>query len=136
MYHGLFFIPTVIYPKFYKLKTKQISFNKSFPSLKEIIQIGTTFIIVTIGWVFFRSETLEDSFNYIINMTQNFQIPKINFAKYLVFILVLLIADWYFRKDERLEKGEINIIFFGIVAVYLVSKIIMSANTKFIYFEF
>ena len=37
---------------------------------------------------------------------------------------------------QRLEKGEINIIFFGIVAVYLVSKIIMSANTEFIYFEF
>ena len=113
-----------------------IAENSLMPSPKEFIQVGTTFILVTIGWVFFRSETIGDSFNYIINMTQNFQIPKLNFAKYLVFILVLLISDWFFRKDERLEKGEINIIFFGIVAVYLVSKIIMSANTEFIYFEF
>ena len=137
LYHGLFFIPTVIYPKFYKLKTKQISFNKSFPSLKEIIQIGTTFIIVTIGWVFFRSETLEDSFNYIINMTQNFQIPKINFAKYLVFILVLLIADWNFRKDERLEKGER--FDFVLIIIQVLSVLFFSAKnqaTNFIYFDF
>ena len=134
LFHSILFIPSFVFKTNRKYVSSVIAENSFMPSPKEFIQVGTTFILVTIGWVFFRSETIGDSFNYIINMTQNFQIPKINFAKYLVFILVLLIADWYFRKDERLEKGEINIIFFGIVAVYLVSKIIMSANTKFIYF--
>ena len=136
LFHSILFIPSFVFKTNRKYVSSVIAENSFMPSPKEFIQVGTTFILVTIGWVFFRSSTIGDSFNYIINMTHNFQIPKLNFAKYLVFILVLLISDWYFRKDERLEKGEINIIFFGIVAVYLVSKIIMSANTKFIYFEF
>lgn len=136
LFHSILFIPSFIFKTNRKYVSSIIAENSLMPSPKEFIQVGTTFILVTIGWVFFRSETIGDSFNYIINMTQNFQIPKLNFAKYLVFIFVLLITDWNFRKDERLKKGEINIIFFGIVAVYLVSKIIMSANTEFIYFEF
>jgi len=136
LFHSILFIPSFIFKANRKYVSSIIAENSLMPTPKEFIQVGITFILVTIGWVFFRSETIGDSFNYIINMTQNFQIPKLNFAKYLVFIFVLLITDWYFRKDERLEKGKINIIFFGIVAVYLVSKIIMSANTEFIYFEF
>ena len=136
LFHSILFIPSFIFKTNRKYVSSIIAENSLMPTPKEFIQVGITFILVTIGWVFFRSETIGDSFNYIINMTQNFQIPKLNFAKYLVFIFVLLITDWNFRKDERLEKGEINIIFFGIVAVYLVSKIIMSANTEFIYFEF
>jgi len=136
LFHSILFIPSFIFKTNRKYVSSIIAENSLMPTPKEFIQVGITFILVTIGWVFFRSETIGDSFNYIINMTQNFQIPKLNFAKYLVFILVLLISDWFFRKDERLEKGEINVIFFGIVAVYLVSKIIMSANTEFIYFEF
>ena len=136
LFHSILFIPSFVFKTNRKYVSSVIAENSFMPSPKEFIQVGTTFILVTIGWVFFRSSTIGDSFNYIINMTHNFQIPKLNFAKYLVFILVLLISDWYFRKDERLEKGEINIIFFGIVTVYLVSKIIMSTNTEFIYFEF
>jgi len=136
LFHSILFIPSFVFKTSRKYVNSVIAENSFMPSPKEFIQVGTTFILVTIGWVFFRSETIGDSFNYIINMTQNFQIPKLNYAKYLVFILVLLIADWNFKKDERLEKGEINIIFFGMVAVYLVSKIIMSVNTEFIYFEF
>jgi len=136
IFHSILFIPSFIFKTNRKYVSSVIAENSFMPSPKEFIQVGTTFILVTIGWVFFRSSTIGDSFNYIINMTHNFQIPKLNFSKYLVFILVLLTADWYFRKDERLEKGEINVIFFGIVAVYLVSKIIMSVNTEFIYFEF
>ena len=136
LFHSILFIPSFVFKTSRKYVNSVIAENSFMPSPKEFIQVGTTFILVTIGWVLFRSETIGDSFNYIINMTQNFQIPKLNYAKYLVFILVLLIADWNFKKDERLEKGEINIIFFGMVAVYLVSKIIMSVNTEFIYFEF
>lgn len=136
LFHSILFIPSFIFQTNRKYVGSVIAENSLIPSTKEFIQVGTTFLLVTIGWVFFRSETLWDSFNYIIYMTQNFQIPKLNFSKYIVFIIVLLITDWNFRKDERLEKGKINIIFFAIMAVYLVSKIIMSGNTEFIYFEF
>jgi alginate O-acetyltransferase complex protein AlgI len=136
LFHSILFIPSFIFQTNRKYVSSVIAENSVIPSLKEFVQVGTTFLLVTIGWVFFRSETIWDSFNYIIYMTQNFQIPKLNFTKYMVFIIVLLITDWNFRKDERLEKGEINIIFFALMAVYLVSKIIMSGNTEFIYFEF
>ena len=89
LFHSILFIPSFIFQTNRKYVGSIIAENSLIPSTKEFIQVGTTFLLVTIGWVFFRSETLWDSFNYIIYMTQNFQIPKLNFSKYIILIIVL-----------------------------------------------
>ena len=54
LFHSVLFIPSFISKTNRKYTTSIIAENSLLPSLKELYQIGTTFIFVTIGWVFFR----------------------------------------------------------------------------------
>ena len=49
--------------------------KKSFLLPKELLNISTTFLLVTIGWIFFRSESIFDSFLFIKKMIFSFDIP-------------------------------------------------------------
>ena len=138
LYHSVFFIPTVFNPKFYKLKTPQISFNTWFPSLKEIIQVGTTFILVTIGWVFFRSETIGDSFNYLNQMFYHFFV-EVDFYKYVILIFFFLVLEYMIRFNHRFEmkfKLSFDIIISSILIVMTILFYSRNQVTNFIYFQF
>lgn len=39
--------------------------NKLLPSVKELLQIIITFLLVVIGWIIFRSEDINQAYNYI-----------------------------------------------------------------------
>ena len=137
LYHGMFFTPTIIFPKFYKLKTKQISHNKFYPSIKELFQVGTTFIFITVGWVFFRSETIVESFDYLIKMIFKFELTFI-WLKGLPYIIILLIIDYSNRKSEREIFRYPRIVKYFVYAT-LITLILLHVNnnpTQFIYFNF
>jgi len=137
LYHSIFFIPTLIYPKFYKLKTKQISSNGIFPSLKEIIQVGSTFVMVTFGWVFFRSESIRDSIRYSYLMTQN--ITQLTFdisdLKTSLLLLWFLIIEYQERKTSSTNHLlNRRFFFYFIIMIMIIS--FSSRGEKFIYFNF
>ena len=139
LYHGVFFTPTIIFPKFYKLKTKQISLNKFYPSIKELFQVGTTFIFITVGWIFFRSETLEDSFLYLFKILFDFNISgfKING---MLYIIPFIILDYLIRKDERnilFTKNKLaNKSLFILFVISIVLMFFKETSADFIYFQF
>ena len=139
LYHGVFFTPTIIFPKFYKLKTKQISLNKFYPSIKELFQVGTTFIFITVGWIFFRSETLEDSFLYLYKILFEFNISgfKING---MLYIIPFIILDYLIRKDERnilFAKNKLaNKSLFILFVISIVLMFFKETSADFIYFQF
>jgi len=139
LYHGVFFTPTIIFPKFYKLKTKQISLNKFYPSIKELFQVGTTFIFITVGWIFFRSETLEDSFLYLYKILFEFNISgfKING---MLYIIPFIILDYLIRKDERnilFTKNKLaNKSLFILIVISIVLMFFKETSADFIYFQF
>jgi len=139
LYHGVFFTPTIIFPKFYKLKTKQISLNKFYPSIKELFQVGTTFIFITVGWIFFRSETLEDSFLYLYKILFEFNISgfKING---MLYIIPFIILDYLIRKDERnilFAKNKLaNKYLFILFVISIVLMFFKETTADFIYFQF
>jgi len=136
LYHGVFFTPTIIFPKFYKLKTKQISLNKFYPSIKELFQVGTTFIFITVGWIFFRSETLEDSFLYLYKILFEFNISgfKING---MLYIIPFIILDYLIRKDERLNF-KLDKYLELVISTIIIFIILWFYNESegFIYFQF
>ena len=137
LFHSILFIPSFIFKTNRKYVSSNIAENSYLPSLKELLQIGSTFLLVTVGWVFFRSETINDASIYLLNMTKNFEIPKLNFVKYLFFVLIILISDWCFRKNERLEKNEK--FDFLLIIIQLILVLFFSAKnqlTNFIYFNF
>ena len=139
LFHSILFLPTFMFNKNRNYTSSIIAANTLLPSLKEFINVVTTFLLVTIGWVFFRSESIGDSFSYLTSMISNINIvthlsPKINF-----YILVLVLVDWTQRFDERnLFVTFPKLIFkiFVIICVFLILINFKKESQQFIYFDF
>ncbi len=149
--HACAFLPLLLLNKNRKHVTDVVAQNKTFPNLKELWQMFSTFSVVTIAWVFFRAHSLNAAINYISkiitsiihNQAQFFEKP-IGLTTF-VYILPLILIDWYFRKDERSLNtrkipGFLLMIFyfvmFEMVFYTLTNNVSKGVTQTFIYFQF
>ena len=58
LFHSILFIPSFILKKNRMYLNSNLIEKKSFLLPKELLNISTTFLLVTIGWIFFRSESI------------------------------------------------------------------------------
>jgi hypothetical protein len=129
----ILFIPSIIFKTNRKYTTSIIGENTILPTPKEFLQAGTTFLLVTIGWIFFRSETLMDSFNYILRMNWDFNSIYLN---KIPFIFFLIFFEWQFRFCERkIYIKSVYRVLYDLIFIFLI--IAFAGNNKtFIYFNF
>tara|TARA_R110002167_G_scaffold129337_17_gene312232 strand:+ start:988 stop:2244 length:1257 start_codon:yes stop_codon:yes gene_type:complete len=102
LFHALLYVPTFIYGSNRKYTTSIVAQNSMLPSFTELLSMGFTFFLVLIGWVFFRSENLSQSLEYLSIMFFRIDIPRSNLQG-IGFIIVFMLFEWYFRKDERMK---------------------------------
>jgi len=110
------------------------------PSPKEFVQVGVTFTLVTIGWVFFRSESIVDSFVYLKKMVfqfYNFQHIK---PTMILFGMGFIILEFIIKSDERdilfSKRKEINYFLFLLLGVLTTLLFFKENINGFIYFQF
>ena len=76
--HALFVIPVIVLHKKYKT-------HPSAPVAlwRQLLNIGATFTMVVLAWVFFRAPTILDAFGYIdiIFSSSLFTMPMLNFEQ-------------------------------------------------------
>ena len=137
LFHAMLFLPSFIFNTNRKYTTSIIAQNTLLPSPKELIQVITTFLLVTIGWVLFRSETIIDAFNYLNKMIVEINIPKSNRAV-IPYIIILIILDFIKRKNEKLKPSFLSHYVY-IDSIYLISIVYYfnkNSLSEFIYFAF
>ena len=117
---------------------KIVAEDQKFPKLKELFQIGKTFIITTITWTFFRSENINSAFEYIFRIVAEIKFPESNLSGVLL-ILILFSMDWSFRVSER-EVLNVKYFVLRYLAYLIISLSIIlnffNKNREFIYFQF
>lgn len=127
-----------------------ISEKRFFPPLKEFGQIFITFVLVVIGWIFFRAEDLTQAVDYIASLCDfsivsipNFRDLGLSFIKltYTLFFIVLLqLIDWIQRKqDFGLEISNVKYrpIRWSIYIIFLlIFSVFAGGQEAFIYFQF
>lgn len=135
LFHSFLFLPSFILNTNRKYTSSIIAENTLFPTPKEFLQVGITFLLVTLGWVFFRSETLLDSFNYLNQMIFDMSLPN-NEIDGIIYVLVLLILDFFMRKNERIEiyYFKYDWLFFSILIILILEK--FGNYKEFIYYQF
>ena len=139
LYHAILFLPSFILNTNRKYTSSIIGENTLLPSPKELFQVGLTFLLVTIGWVFFRSETIFDSFDFLKQMVFQLDFPN-RIRGGLLYIIPLVVVDYYLKKDERfLKTSNIKILDYVIIQIFI--GIIFWFLTRpnkadFIYFQF
>ncbi len=120
-----------------------VSEGKKLPSFYELISIITTFFLVLIGWVFFRSDNISSAIKYLKNLFLfNFEggFQYLSIERYtpelLVLIFLFIIVEWNSREQEHPFFGKwINFkIFLTILGIITLG--VYSDVSDFIYFQF
>lgn len=135
-FHALLFIPSFINQKNRIYISNIIAENKKFPSFLELLQIISTFCLVTIGWIIFRSNSIMDAVNYLFKIIFDFNF-SLKFSSLILYIFPLIFLDWIFRKDEKLKnisEKKMIWIFDGILIILILEK--FGDYNEFIYFQF
>ena len=139
--HALLYIPLFLIGDNRKYMSNIVAENSILPSFKELYQMLVTFVFVMFTWVFFRSDSVYDAFQYIYQLIYNFNIPD-HYRFSILHVILIVLLDWLWRSNERKLFNFNNIyirwFFYNIVLILLFLMIIIfnSHEQQFIYFQF
>ncbi len=135
LFHSILFLPSFILNNNRKYKSSVVGENSLLPTLKEFIQVVATFLLVTIGWVFFRSETIIDSFKFLSLMISDLSLET-SFDSIFLYLMFFIITEFFIRKEERLREKYFkhDWIAFSLISILILEK--FGGINSFIYFQF
>ena len=149
-FHAILFLPLILSKKNRK-NLNTVAEGKKMPSFKELFQMLSTFFLVVIGWIFFRSQTINQAVDYIKRIfkfdSQFFDTTTfLDFKGHLSFytilfsvlsILLLILTEWIHRNkshglDISNKKGRWTIY----IVLCLLIYVCQGGSSAFIYFQF
>ena len=146
LFHALLFLPSFLIGtnrKYAEVKNTRLNV---FAMISNVYRTLLTFILVTIGWVFFRSETITDSFSYLKRIGSSFSgIPYIHpngyrLVDYIVLLVFFIVYEYIIRNNERKPIGFKNRYVRLFVYILLVFLMLLfyddGVDRSFIYFQF
>ena len=137
--HATLYIPLFLTGRNKQYTSTVVAEDRWFPNLKELFQMGITFFLVSLAWVFFRSQDLISAIDYLSKMITEIRMPATNRSGVL-FILLLVSIDWFIRADERNPIAFKNIITRYLVYTFLFYLVFAHFQildlSRFIYFTF
>ena len=121
--------------------------GKYLPSLREALQIIVTFGFIVFTWIFFRSESITQAFEYIGGIFDSslFSFPSIIKKKSLSLMLLIIFfffIEWLGRENnfaiEKISFGNNRIIRWVFYAsiIFLIGMYMQIGGSEFIYFQF
>ncbi|MBU2939578.1 MBOAT family protein [Lacinutrix sp. C3R15] len=140
--NACYFLPIMLTNK-NRVHTNIVAENSVLPSIKEGMQMGFTFFVTMIAWVFFRSENVTHAFLYLKQMG-TFSLPfmeKLQLERFafeiVPLIILLLTIEWFTRKKEHPLKGTKQPILASLILMLLIFVFgSFSKLQEFIYFQF
>jgi D-alanyl-lipoteichoic acid acyltransferase DltB (MBOAT superfamily) len=146
--NAVYFLPLLLLNK-NRSHLDVLAKDKVFPSFNEIISIVFTFVLTTLAWIFFRSNSIGEAFTYLSSMIgQLFTHPgqillflKLAVVeKVILFIGVLVLIEWLNRDKPHGLSGILHFprIIRWTAYISLVFVIIYFGGEQkdFIYFQF
>lgn len=139
--HAFYFIPLLLM-KSNRKNLDIVASNKKFPTVNELFQITSTFILICFAWIFFRSPSIKSSFDYIGNMLSKLsvKIEYLSMERYSVEMLTLIglfiFIEWNSKENEQPISG--NFQYLKTVGILLMIFVfgVFSNHSEFIYFQF
>ena len=107
--NALYIMPSILFNT-NRTNLDSVAQGKRFPSLKEIVQMGVTFGLTVLAWIFFRAENVTHALAYIseifsrslftvpIKLIKSGHLTMILFS--LLFIFIFIIIEWLGRQQQ------------------------------------
>ena len=143
--NAIYFIPLLLTNNNRK-NLDVVAQGRRLPTLKEILEMLTTFTLTVFAWIFFRSENLGHAYSYVAGIfsksffnTPSFSAKKTDVLITLFLIVFFLFIEWINRSNKHgLFKISNNNTLRRAIYFILMFLIIthISSQKEFIYFQF
>ena len=145
-YNALLFLPLIMSGRTREFRD-DIAPGRLLPSWKDFLRMLLTFVLVMLGWIMFRSDSIADASRYFIRMWQwgpgaglDFLLTG-PFLIRVVWIVVLVTVEWFTRSESHAlsMKGiRSRSTRYAIYLVLVALTLLFADNTapNFIYFQF
>jgi len=142
--NALYFLPLLLTGK-NRNNLDTVAQGKILPSIKEFFQMGITFALATLAWIFFRADSISQAFSYIGNIFSKTLItyPKGSDGWLIIpLLLVMVLVEWFQRDKEHglaLQNIEIPTVGRWLIYYFLIAFLFLyqvSGEQAFIYFKF
>ena len=143
--NALYFLPLLLLKR-NRTNLGVVAEGRMLPNLRELWQMGTTFLLTVLAWVFFRAENLYMGINYIYNMSSHkgaglsieSNKNKSDLVHLLLVLCILVFVEWISRVDGKLPiqqySAPVRKVFYIIVILLI---LYLGVNqSEFIYFAF
>lgn len=143
--NALFFIPLLLNNR-NRTHLDTVAQNAILPSFKELFQMLLTFVLVTIGWIFFRAKNVAQAIKYYQRIFSNQDHLSFSFNTFDIIknvapmIVVLIIFEWWNRRERFGLQRIIVCPFYVRWAIYYALIFCINyyggKSGSFIYFQF
>jgi alginate O-acetyltransferase complex protein AlgI len=140
--NGLFFIPLLLRGS-NRANMDTVAPGRYLPSLRELVAMLMTFLLICITWVFFRSASMTDALAYLQGMASPglFSVPSHPMLTWapLGAIVLLVLVEWVQRHREHTFDVACWPVWLRWSAYYAVLVLILQygqPTVSFIYFQF
>ena len=146
--NAVYFIPLLLLNK-NRANTDTVAQGKYLPTLREFFNMGITFALTVLAWIFFRAESIEHAWSYLsgifsISIMQIPYFPGIGLTiPIVVLIFLFVIVEWLGRDykyaiaylDLKIKRPFKWTIYLTIILIcYFFGN--FSKSIEFIYFQF
>ena len=138
--NALYFLPLLLLKR-NRTNLGVVAEGRILPSINELFQMWTTFLLTVLAWVFFRSNDLAMAVEYLIgiislNSGNSFPLPY-----FLLLIIIFQLAlEWGMRGVEvnkfLIKKGLKSFVLTSVVFWLVVLSALGGNPDEFIYFQF
>lgn len=135
--HACLFVPSFIIGTNRKY-TDDVKLERNLLDVAKVgVQIATTFILVTLAWVFFRAENMSHAFDYLSMIFTDFNFTdEILYKKLIIsYILPFVIIDFLVMSQIKLPRKLLWLIILVGIEIICIHAL-ESSSQEFIYFDF
>jgi alginate O-acetyltransferase complex protein AlgI len=145
--NALYFLPLLLTNK-NRQNIEVVAEGKIFPSLKDLLLMGTTFGLTLIAWVFFRAENMSHALGYLSGIFSKslLSVPDFEGRNSAVITMIIIMffvgIEWLGRSDEyAIERlgGRwpklVRWLWYAFI-IFLIGILAQTEETPFIYFQF
>lgn len=141
--NALYFLPLLL-AKRNRTHLNVVAQDSILPSITELVQMGLTFGLTVIAWVFFRAESVTHAVTYLKGLFSSslLSLPTIRPTNLLVLILFFIGIEWIGRRQhyaiEVLLLKQSRVIRWAFYMIIIAIIFVFSSDNQqeFIYFQF
>ncbi len=140
--NALYFIPLLLMNR-NRQNLEVVAQNSFFPSFKEVFQMGITFFLSTIAWIFFRAESMTQAWEIILKIfsTSSFALPTQRPSIMLGAMLLFFMVEWMGRREafaiQKWTTSWPRVLRWGFYYLLVICILLFAGKEQtFIYFQF